>query len=944
MAEKLGEAILELRTDDRALEVGLAKGKAGAQDLGNTFVSESKRAEGALGGIGNTTKSVGAAATQLAAQAQTAAKASMAGAAGIGSMGAAGGLARIQLLELSHVGTSLAGAMIAGINPVRALAMEMPRIAQAAAMGGTGIKGLMGQVAQMAGLVKTMRDAELVEEAVNAMAAASAVEQAAKIAAAKVMAADVEIALAEAQLKSATTSDAEAAAQARLAAAHEAVAAAAEQARIAELALAAAQGRAVQAQEAEQAAAVTSLTTRGAVVAGAMTGVAIAGSVLVATIKVFQDQVRDSGELDRYANSLGLTKKEMKELRQEVGGLSSKEMKDLNERAKAFEITWGDVFNGLKKTASDALELSPAWKKFTQGAENAWIAVLKGAASASAHIYGFFVGAYQTIVDTWGSFSNAIGHAFVSAVNAAIGAINSLVKAGVDGLNGMIDQANRLPFVNLARLGTPQISQIADSYAKAGKAAGKSFAQNVAEATAFAQKQIDAQVATIMENIIGAAEKRIKDSADTIIEDRTPKKPKKERKQSDHGLAEALAELDAQIRGQYRLAAAYEVSDAAVVKAEALQKAEEDAIRHKSAVGVFYEKELAKAVATRAADAAKVIADMANETSARKALNDNVAAGLIPAAQMQQQLELEAKLRPLIVAYELADAKHKALIADEISRLVNGYAALNTQLSRAQMLQDKAAGNDELERLRKEASLIGASNRERAVALAQLEAIQRLRNMPGLSPQEQADYIKQAGERAVASVQTPFQAWAATIPQTADAINQSLESIAVKGFDGLADALTGVLMGTTSLKQAFHELAASILADLIKMTIKMMIFKALEAVGGGSFSGSTTLYAGGFATGGLIPAGMFGVVGERGPEPIIATPKGAMVMPNSTLRSGGFQSAGTQISLVNNNDFRGADPAAVAAITGRLDQMERDLPGRVVSTMQDAKQRFVWRR
>lgn len=951
MAEQLGEAILKLRTDDSDLVSGIGKAKAGAQDLGSAFVSESKRAEAALGGIGNATRSAGVAATQLAAQAQTSARAAMGLAGGVASAGLAANNARIAMLDMTHVGINFTQMVASGVNPMRALVMESGRLATAIQYSSGGIRGLMRQIADWTGLVKTLRDAELAEEAANAAASAGAVQSAAKIASAKVMAADVELALAQAQARAATTAAAESAAQARLTAAHEAVAAAAAEATIAEDALALAQGRAAAAQEAEAATTVRVMTTRGAALAGGFTALAITGAAAVATFKVFQDQVRDSGELDRYANSLGLTKKEMRELRQEVGGLSSKEMKDLDARARAFEITWGDVFNGLKRTASDALDLSPAWARFKQGAENAWISVLKGAASAAAHLYGFFVGAYRTIVDAWGSFPNAIGHAFLSAVNAAIGAISSLVKASIGGINGLIDQANRLPFVNLTHLGAPQIGLVADNYAKAGKAAGKSFSQNVAEATAQAQAQIAKNVSTIWANIIGAAEDRIKKSADRIIEDRTPKKERK-RKQGDHGLADALAELDAQIRGQWRLAAAYEVSDAAVVKAEALQKAEEQAIRHKGDVGVFYEKELALAIAERAKEAAKVIADMADETDARRTVNDAVAAGLIPASQMQQQLELEAKLRPLIVAYELADAKHKKEIADEIARLVNGQADLNRQMSRTQMLQDLANGSDQLDRLRLEATLIGASNRERAVAIAQLEAMQHLRTMPGLSPDEQAAYIKQQGDIAQASYITPFQQWAASVPQTADAINEALQGIEVKGFDGLADAITGVLTGTKSLKSAFHDLAASVLADLIQMTVKMLIFKALSAAfgitgggGGGSFGGDlmNPTFSGFHAGGGLIPSGTFGIVGEKGPEPIIATPKGAMVMPNSTLRSGGFQSGGTQLQIVNHNDFRGADSEAVSAINARVDRMERDMPGRVVSTMQNARERFMWR-
>lgn len=53
--------------------------------------------------------------------------------------------------------------------------------------------------------------------------------------------------------------------------------------------------------------------------------------------------------------------------------------------------------------------------------------------------------------------------------------------------------------------------------------------------------------------------------------------------------------------------------------------------------------------------------------------------------------------------------------------------------------------------------------------------------------------------------------------------------------------------------------------------------------GGGLLAGALGGFAGMFAGGGLIPTGTFGIVGERGPEPVISTAQGAMVRPNSTL-------------------------------------------------------------
>jgi hypothetical protein len=55
------------------------------------------------------------------------------------------------------------------------------------------------------------------------------------------------------------------------------------------------------------------------------------------------------------------------------------------------------------------------------------------------------------------------------------------------------------------------------------------------------------------------------------------------------------------------------------------------------------------------------------------------------------------------------------------------------------------------------------------------------------------------------------------------------------------------------------------------------------------------------------------------------------------------QSLSGRPQVVMHNDFRGADPAAVAAIKAHLDGLERRLPGQIVTTVQDAQQRFIIR-
>lgn len=214
----------------------------------------------------------------------------------------------------------------------------------------------------------------------------------------------------------------------------------------------------------------------------------------------------------------------------------------------------------------------------------------------------------------------------------------------------------------------------------------------------------------------------------------------------------------------------------------------------------------------------------------------------------------------------------------------------------------------------------------------------------------------QGQQQIIRNTQSPFEQWMQDAKTAAIDINASLETIEVKGLDGLTDALTDVITGTKSLRSAFHELALSILEDLVRMTIKMLLFKAISgiagAIGGGSSGGgydyatldSSGIYGDlpGFATGGSFKIG-----GRGGTDMNILSINGiprARVSGSETISVGNDNQAVIQpFSLTMHNDFRGADPAAIASIQTRLNQMEAELPSKVVATMTDARARFLWR-
>jgi len=99
-----------------------------------------------------------------------------------------------------------------------------------------------------------------------------------------------------------------------------------------------------------------------------------------------------------------------------------------------------------------------------------------------------------------------------------------------------------------------------------------------------------------------------------------------------------------------------------------------------------------------------------------------------------------------------------------------------------------------------------------------------------------------------------------------DATNaaKQAEKIFTKVTQGLEDTIVGFVK---TGKLEFRSLVNDILETMLRSQIQQLIaktFGAFGSLGGGSSFGN--LFAGFFANGGMIPAGSFGVVGERGPE------------------------------------------------------------------------------
>lgn len=114
--------------------------------------------------------------------------------------------------------------------------------------------------------------------------------------------------------------------------------------------------------------------------------------------------------------------------------------------------------------------------------------------------------------------------------------------------------------------------------------------------------------------------------------------------------------------------------------------------------------------------------------------------------------------------------------------------------------------------------------------------------------------------------------------------------------------------------------------------------------GGGAFAQSAGMsegLGGGFE--GFKGGGSFKVGGRSGIDANLVSFRATAGELVNVTKGGDRGASGASPTLVFQNDFRGADADAVTGIKSRLDRMERELPGKIIGTVSDAKTRGVLR-
>jgi TP901 family phage tail tape measure protein len=159
------------------------------------------------------------------------------------------------------------------------------------------------------------------------------------------------------------------------------------------------------------------------------------------------------------------------------------------------------------------------------------------------------------------------------------------------------------------------------------------------------------------------------------------------------------------------------------------------------------------------------------------------------------------------------------------------------------------------------------------------------------------------GDRAAAigrDTEGPLERYRRELNMSAEAVNESIEAIQVQGFDRLGDWMSDAVTGARNLKDAFADMATSIIRDLVRIAIQQNIIKPLAGMlfggsdaafgasvraGANSALDGVLSYGGGKASGGRVSPTSWYMVGENGPEPFVPDTAGT-ILPNSSLRGG----------------------------------------------------------
>jgi hypothetical protein len=152
-------------------------------------------------------------------------------------------------------------------------------------------------------------------------------------------------------------------------------------------------------------------------------------------------------------------------------------------------------------------------------------------------------------------------------------------------------------------------------------------------------------------------------------------------------------------------------------------------------------------------------------------------------------------------------------------------------------------------------------------------------------------------------------------------VQEQMDKMANTTMKNMSDGLMNVVKGTMSVKDAFKQMAASLITQAIELFV-------IDKITGGFLSFAKGLT--GKAIGGPVQSGQPYMVGERGPEMFVPNQSGSIV-PNKKMGGG--------VTVINNVDARGSGADVDQKIKSAMAQTSQQ----TIMTIQDLmrRRRFV---
>lgn len=212
------------------------------------------------------------------------------------------------------------------------------------------------------------------------------------------------------------------------------------------------------------------------------------------------------------------------------------------------------------------------------------------------------------------------------------------------------------------------------------------------------------------------------------------------------------------------------------------------------------------------------IADMADETAARKSVNDQVAAGTLSLADAERQLRLEQELRPLITASLVAEGEERKRLIGLIDQTRAAYAASAVQDRRGVALSAIQTQKDEIESTRLQIALVGQSEATRNRATSALQVEQRIRSQGIDANSREAAQMRELAQ-ASADLTT-------TLARRQDAWS-TFSGAGESALDSLSDSIGRFTGKWSDLKSTLDNIAGDLSSTFAKMAIANPLKNAL---------------------------------------------------------------------------------------------------------------------